>query len=754
MIEEKYRQRAQEITKELSLDEKVRLCTGNTYWSTYPLERVGLKECVMSDGPHGVRKVKEKDHLGQSVNEKATGFPVSAAMGATWNKELLYQAGKVLGEECQRIGVDLLLGPAVNMKRSVLGGRNFEYISEDPVLAGKLAAEMVRGLQSTGTGACMKHFACNNSESQRMTLNVEVDERTLHEIYLKVFEIIVKEAQPLAVMGAYNKVNGAYACENEELLTQILRKNWGFDGIVISDWLAVEDCVKAVKAGLNVEMPSNPLVYEKLKNAVADGKLPEEILNQRVTETLGVWLKLQAQRNPVSFSWEDHEETARQMAVQSMVLLKNENQLLPFNTEKISSIAVIGDFAVHPRTQGGGSSKVEAEKRENILEALKKKAPATIRFTYAQGYDEAGETNEAWIREAVEAAGTCDKVVVFAGLPDSYESEGYDRQSMKMPQGHLRLIEAVAKVRKDTLVVLSNGSPIEMPFADQVDGILETWLLGQMTPDAIADVILDLEQPSGRLPETFPRSLADDPAAFNFKPDEGRLIYGERMMIGYRYFEKRGIEPAYPFGYGLTYTEFEYSDLETEQCEKEWKVSFRIKNIGEHSGYEVPQLYLANLQKTRLHPEKELKCFEKIYLEPGEEKAVIFTLKQEDFQCYSSKMKQWITEEGKYEILIGSSSREIRLKKQISVIAEQKIIPELKWCSTLEEWMEHPDGKILAREMLSRYQGFGMGIKTFGELSHFVQRIMLEMPMPRLIIASNGSFTENDLQTMFERLEN
>ena len=367
------RQHAKAIVNAMTLEEKVQLCTGGTYWETHPVKRFGIGPCVMSDGPHGVRKVKGKDHLGQSVNERATGFPASVAMGATWNKDLLYETGQVLGRECQAVGVDLLLGPAVNMKRSVLGGRNFEYLSEDPVLAGKLGVQIVDGIQSTGTGACVKHFACNNSEANRMTVDVAVDQRTLHELYLKVFEIIVREASPLAVMGAYNKINGIYACEHKELLTDILRNQWGFDGFVLSDWLAVDECVKAVDAGLNLEMPSNPSVYEKLIQAVESGTLAEETLNQRVEELLTVILTLQKQRNPASISWDAHREVACKVAAQSMVLLKNEGNLLPIDWTQTKSLAVIGDFAVHPRTQGGGSSKVETEQEDNILTELSRR---------------------------------------------------------------------------------------------------------------------------------------------------------------------------------------------------------------------------------------------------------------------------------------------------------------------------------------------------------------------------------------------
>lgn len=751
-------EKAKALVQQMTLEEKVHFCTGDTYWTTFALERLGIDGCIMSDGPHGVRKVKEKDHLGQAVNERATGFPVSVAMGATWNKELLKEMGRIIGRECQAIGVDILLGPAVNMKRSVLGGRDFEYISEDPVLAGKLAAEIVKGIQSTGTGACIKHFACNNSESHRMTLDVNVDERTLRELYLKVFEIIVKEANPMAVMGSYNKVNGDYACENKKLLTEILREEWGFEGLVLSDWLAVEDCVKAVKAGLNLEMPSNPAVYRRLVEAVKNGQLPIEVLDQRVEELLSVLFTLQGKRNPEPVDWKGHQKTACRVATESMVLLRNKNHLLPFDWKETKSLAVIGDFAVHPRNHGGGSSKVETEGEDNILTWLTGLSKGKFTVQYAKGYESDGSTRDELLAQAKETAAACDQVVIFAGLPESYESEGYDRQHMKMPEGHLQMIEEISKIRRDVLVVLSNGSAIELPFLEHVDGVLETWLLGQEASEAIARVILGLEQPSGRMPDTFPYCLKDDPAGFLFDVDEGKLIYGERMMTGYRYFEKRNICPAIPFGYGLSYTEFTYSGLELSRDsmsdQEVLSVSVNVKNTGDCAGYEVVQLYVSNRQKIRLHPEKELKDFEKIYLESGEEKKVTFSLAGEVFQCYSEEAGRWLTEDGSYEILIGASSQDIRCQKELTVTSSHHWIPELTMTSTLEQWLAHPQGKEEAEKMLESYRGFGMGNgRKFSDLSYFVQQIMLEMPMPRLITASVGSFTEEELKSMLASIK-
>ncbi len=749
-----FESRANEIVAAMTLDEKLHMCTGASYWTTFPLERFGIKECVMSDGPHGIRKVKERDHLGQAVNEKATGFPTSVSMGATWNKELLYKVGEALGSECQKLGVHILLGPAVNMKRSVLGGRNFEYLSEDPVLAGKLAAQMVNGIQSKGVAACMKHFACNNSETRRMTVDAQMDERTLRELYLKVFEIIVKESSPLSVMGAYNKVNGAYACENRQLLIDILRKEWGFQGIVISDWLAVEDSANAVNNGLNVEMPQNKLSFEKLKSAYEKGTLIEEELNDRVRELLQVVLYLQEQECPKEIDWEDHKKVAQKVAEESIVLLKNENSLLPFDLNKTNSIAVVGDFAVRPRTQGGGSSKVSVEQEENTLEAMIRLADGQVEIQYARGYDSEGNTTDELISEAVEQIQKVDKVVVFAGLPESYESEGYDRLHMKMPEGQLKLIHTLSGIRRDIVVVLSNGAAIEMPFKDCVDTILEAWLLGQETAVSLANVIMNRTQPSGRMPETFPHCIEDDVPGYQLLDDEGVQYYSERMMIGYRHFEKNKKHVAFPFGHGLSYTEFSYSEAEVSNTDitdqDEVTVKIKVTNVGARAGNEVVQLYVSNKQTGMLHPEKELKDFCKIYLEPGEMKEVSFTLNREVFQSYSLYHKDWIVEEGNYELLIGASSVDIREVLLIHISNCTKLEKYLVTTSTLEEWLEHSKGRALALEMLDMYRGFGMipGERTFGDLPEFVQQIMLEMPMPRLIISSNESFTEKRLEEM------
>lgn len=752
-----YLANAKELVSQMTLDEKVHLCTGNSYWSTYPVDRLNLSECVLSDGPHGIRKVTGKDHLGQTISEKATGFPTSSAMGSTWNKQLMYDIGEALGIECQSIGVDILLGPAINMKRSVLGGRNFEYFSEDPVLCGQLAAQMVNGIQDQGIGACVKHYACNNSEFMRMTIDCLVDKRTLHEIYLKAFEIIVKNSNPVSIMGSYNKVNGTYACEHEELLTDILRTQWGFNGIVLSDWLAVNDIAKAIDAGLNLEMPSNKNIIETLKAAFENGSL--EKLDERVTEMVSVILKLQdSRKRETKIDWEKHDALSVRVACESAVLLKNDNSILPISCEKTKKIAVLGEFAKFPRTQGGGSSKVLSSDDKNAFSELVKLADGKTEFVYSAGYNSEGDTTEELIKDALDTAKGCDKIIIFAGLPESYESEGYDRTSIAMPDGHNTLIREVSKKYENIIVVLNNGSAISLIFASEVDAIVEAWLGGGGGSRAIAKILLGFEEPSGRLAETFPFRIEDDAASINFPGEEGIQIYGERMFVGYRHFEKKNIAPAYPFGYGLSYSTFEYSDITLDKDSMSdtdiVEVSFALTNTGKFKATEVAQLYISNKQTTLLHPIKELKQFDKITLEKGESKKIIWNLAENDFSCYNSTYNQWTVESGDYEILIGSSSKDIYLSKVINLTSTDIFVVRLTKTSTLMEWLSHPKGKALAEKMLENYKGFGMAMpgKTFSKLSLFVQRIMLEMPMPRLITASNNSFTHEQLENMLNSI--
>lgn len=748
-----YLEQAKKLVSQMTLDEKVHLCTGNSYWTTYPIERLNVSECVLSDGPHGIRKVTGKDHLGQTISEKATGFPTSSAMGSTWNKQLMYDIGEALGIECQSIGVDILLGPAINMKRSVLGGRNFEYFSEDPVLCGQLAAEMVKGIQDQGVGACVKHYACNNSEFMRMTIDCIVDKRTLHEIYLKAFEIIVKTANPVSIMGSYNKVNGTYACEHPELLTDILRNQWGFQGIVLSDWLAVNDISKSIDAGLNLEMPCNKHIVEELKASFENGSLKK--LDDRVTEMLCVILKLQdSRKRTTKIDWEKHDALSVQVACESAVLLKNDNNILPISCEKTKKIAVLGEFAKFPRTQGGGSSKVLSSNDDNAFSELVKLAEGKTEFVYSAGYNSEGDTTDILIADALNAAKDCDKIIIFAGLPESYESEGYDRTSIAMPDGHNKLILEVAKKYKNIIVVLNNGSAISLTFAHEVEAIIEAWLGGNGGSRSIAKILLGFEEPSGRLAETFPIRIEDDAASINFPGEEGTQIYGERMFVGYRHFEKKNIAPAYPFGYGLSYSTFEYSDINADKDAmndtENLEVSFTLTNTGNSPATEVAQLYVSNKQTTLLHPLKELKHFDKITLKSGERKKITWKLSKDDFLCYNSTHKQWTVESGDYEILIGASSQNIYLSKPINLKSSDIFIVELTKPSTLMEWLDHPKGKALAEKMLQNYKGFGMAMtgKTFAQLSLFVQRIMLEMPMPRLITASNNSFTYEQLENM------
>ncbi|MEL6254131.1 MAG: glycoside hydrolase family 3 C-terminal domain-containing protein [Bacteroidota bacterium] len=672
--------------------------SGQDLWSTFPVERLGIPSIYMSDGPHGLRKVDPTVALGASV--AATCFPTASAMASTWNADLIYKAGVAIGQECLRHDVQILLGPGINIKRSPLGGRNFEYFSEDPLLAGILAASLILGLQSKGVGACVKHFAANNQEFERMIGNSMVDERTLREIYLTAFEIVVKEAQPYAIMAAYNQVNGIWASENRRLLTQILRDEWGYEGIVVSDWGAVNHPEKAVGAGLNLEMPDNPLSAPKIIQAVENGELAEEELDKMVSNLLDVVFKADSNRQTkASFDTEEHHELSKDVAAESMVLLKNEDNLLPIQLDKLSSIALIGNFAKHPRYQGAGSSRVNATLADNAFDALSDLLPENVQLTYAEGYNnEADEVHMQLLSTAKEAASKSDVAVVFVGLPDSFEAEGSDRSHMRLPKSHDSLVEEILKVQPNTVVVLINGSAVELPWADQCKAILESWLGGQASGSALAELLLGIRNPSGKLSETFPLKLEHNSSSLNFPGENRKVEYKERIYIGYRYYDTKKLPVMYPFGHGLSYTTFEYSNLafsdqvvaDDDTC----RLSFFLKNTGEVRGKEVVQVYVSPPSAYVDRPDQKLAAFDKIELDPGATALVEFILEKRAFSYYDVDLEDWLIDSGSFEIRIGSSSRDIRLRKSLEIISE-KAKPKKVYdrYSTVAELLEHPKGK-------------------------------------------------------------
>ena len=567
------------IVKEMTLEEKAGMCSGKDFWHLKGVERLGIPEVMVSDGPHGLRKqAAEADHLGLNESIKAVCFPTACATACSFDRDLLEEMGERIGDECQAEDLSVILGPAVNIKRSPLCGRNFEYFSEDPYLASQMAASHIKGVQSKNVGTSIKHFAANNQEHRRMSCSSEVDERTLREIYLAAFETAIKEGKPDTVMCSYNRINGEFASENHWLLTEVLRDEWGFEGYVMSDWGAVNDRVKGLKAGLELEMPgSGGNTDKEIVEAVKSGELEEAVLDRAVERILNIVFKFADNRQEGRFDKEEDHKLAAKIEAESMVLLKNEG-ILPLSA-KGKKIAFIGKFAESPRFQGGGSSHINSFKITSALEAVKDVA----QVTYAQGYDVKEDVvDQAMLDQAVQTAKEADVAVIFAGLPDAFESEGYDRSHMRMPQCQNTLISEIAKVQENVVVVLHNGSPVEMPWADQVKGILEAYLGGQAVGQAEVDVLFGKVNPSGKLAETIPYKLSDNPSYLNFPGDGQTVEYKEGVFVGYRYYDTKEMPVRYPFGYGLSYTTFEYSDLQLSadriKDTDTLKVTLKVKN--------------------------------------------------------------------------------------------------------------------------------------------------------------------------------
>ncbi len=650
------------LIDKMTLEEKATLCVGKDYWHSKDIERLGIPEITMSDGPHGLRVQKTKaDNLGINESEISTCFPASSTVANSWNKELAYKLGKTLGEEASYEGVDIVLGPAINIKRSPLCGRNFEYFSEDPYLTGIMGTEYVKGLQTNGVGACVKHFAANNQENRRRTINTVVDERTLREIYLKAFEIIVKEAKPWSIMSAYNKLNGEYCTENKELLN-ILKKEWNFDGIVITDWGAENDRVKGLIAGNELEMPGGRGEGAKeIIDAVKSGRVSEQYLDEIIDRILQVAFKANERNNLKNYNREQHHNIALEIAEDSIVLLKNEENILPLKKTKI---ALIGDMAKTPRYQGAGSSTINPYNLENAYECF---IDNQIKVDYAKGYERIESENDISLREeAIKLAQKSEIAVIFAGLTENYESEGMDRKTLELPQNQNKLIEEICKINENVVVVLSNGSPVTMPWKEKVKAIITGYLGGEAGARAMVNCLLGKVNPSGKLAETYPLKLEDTPCYKNYPGTEVSVEYKEAIFVGYRYYDTNNVEVLYPFGYGLSYTNFEYSKLHIEEKDDIY-VSFTIKNIGNVIGKEIAQIYISQEDSIIFKPKKELKGFEKIELKPGEEKLITVVLSKKDFEYYNVETKKWEIESGKYKILVGKSSKDIVLEQEIEI---------------------------------------------------------------------------------------
>lgn len=728
------------IISQMTLEEKAGMCSGLDFWHLKHVDRLGIPEVMVSDGPHGLRKQDDKgDHLGMNDSIKAVCFPPACLAACSFDRDLMHEMGSAIGREAQANDVSVVLGPAVNIKRSPLCGRNFEYYSEDPYLAGEIAAAFINGVQSEHVGTSIKHFAANNQEYHRMSGSSEVDERTLREIYFPAFETAVKKAQPYTFMCSYNQINGTFASENKWLLTNVLRGDWGFEGYVMSDWGAVNDRVPGLEAGLDLEMPgSGGFNDAEIVKAVKDGSLDEAVLDQAVERILRIIYLYADNHTPQEFTMEADHEEARRIAEESMVLLKNDG-VLPLNPSE--KIAFIGGFAKNPRFQGGGSSHINCFRTASALDSL----PEHAQVTYAEGFPADRDAyDETLAAAAIKAAETADKAVIFAGLPDSFESEGYDRSHMQLPSCQNRLISEILKVQPNTIVVLHNGSPVELPWRHEVKGILEAYLGGQAGGAAVTRILFGAVNPSGKLAETFPEKLSDNPS-YLFFGDGDKVEYREGIYVGYRYYDTKEMPVAYPFGYGLSYTTFAYSDLrldkETMTDSDTLHVSFDITNTGSVAGKEIVQLYIRDLTGSTNRPLKELKGFEKVSLEPGETKTVTIELDYRSFAWYSTNLGDWYAAGGSYEILIGASSRDIQLLSKVTLKTARVLPLHVHKNTTLGELCRNPRTKEIAEKLANQILA-GMGAGASEAASEAISDEMNTAMIDSMPLRALRSFTD------------
>ena len=766
------------LVNELTLEEKASLCSGADFWHTKAIDRLNIPAAMVSDGPHGIRKQESlADHMGVAESIKAIGFPTASAMACSFDRDLLHKVGDALGEECVAEDLAVLLGPGINMKRSPICGRNFEYYSEDPVVAGELGAAFVNGVQEHGVGTSLKHFAANNQEWRRMSISAEIDERTLREIYLAAFETVVKKAQPWTIMCSYNRINGVYSCENDWLLNKVLRDEWGFEGLVMTDWGAMNERVPSLKAGLDLEMPDCHGETDKLiVKAVQSGELEESILDtavERILTMVDKYLTARKDIDPASmvhplpssvergYDVAAHHARARTTAEQSAVLLKNED-ILPLQKDK--KIAFIGEFAKVPRIQGGGSSHINNTSIESALDV------AGDSVSYAQGFHIDEETtDETLLQEAITLAKESDVAVIFAGLPDSFESEGFDRTHLNMPANQNELIARISEVQPNVVVVLHSGSPIAMPWLDKVAGVLQMYLAGQASGGAAVNLLFGDATPCGKLAETFPLHLEDNPSYLNFPGNREKVCYQEGVFIGYRYYDKKKMDVLFPFGYGLSYTDFTYSNMKVTVNGKnaadvdviketdEIIVSADITNTGNCDGAEIVQLYIKNPVVYEIRPEKELRDFAKVFLKAGETKTVTFTLNARAFSYYETRIHDWYAESGDYEILLASSSRDIRLQYTVSITGSKKIPFVADYVTTCEDVeLFAKDGSALD-EMLRR-SGFAEATDHDGDDSmgsgtaDMMKAMFTGTPLHSILSFSSEELTYEDIQDTIRKL--
>jgi len=674
----------QVVLSQLSTEDKIRLCSGKDFWHLESNPELGIPEIMVSDGPHGLRKqVWDSDQLGISDSFPSVCFPTASLSACSWDKELLYKMGQVLADEALDQKVSVILGPGINIKRNPLCGRNFEYFSEDPLLSGHLSSRMIQGIQSQGIGTSLKHFAGNNQESDRMTGSSNIDQRALFEIYLKAFEIAIKQAQPWTVMCSYNKINGIHSSSNSWLLTQVLRETWDFKGLVMSDWGAAHERAIDIKAGLDLEMPGNNHFYlSQVKKALEEGSLKMEELDKCVLRVLDLINKsIPALKRKGSLDEETRRAFARKVAQESIVLLKNEDHLLPLKEN--TSILVLGELAQIPRIQGSGSSQVHPIKVESFLDGLEY---AKIPYTFEKGYNVLNGDDCSLNESSTKNIQADQEVIIFVGLTEELESEGFDRLNMALPRSHDQLIDTVLKKTSNVIVILAGGSVVEMPWASKVKAIVNGYLPGEAGGLALADIISGKVNPSGKLAETYPVTYEDCPSSDTFGYEQKQVNYRESIFVGYRYYDSAKKEVLFPFGHGLSYTTFSYRDLSYVEN----VLSFTLTNTGSLSGSEVVEIYVSNLTKANFFAAHELKAFEKITLKAGESKVIHLSLDESAFQYYDTSYQRFICADGEYEIQVGASSQDIRLRKTITLKTNGLQHVEKAWRNT---WYDHLEGK-------------------------------------------------------------
>jgi beta-glucosidase len=748
------------LLSELTLEEKAALCLGSDFWHTAAIPRLGIAAVTMADGPHGLRrKPEEGEYERISGSVPATCFPTASALASSFDPQLVRRVGHAIGLEARAQGVDVVLGPGINIKRSPLCGRNFEYFSEDPLVSGVLGAALVQGLQFQGVGASVKHFAANNQETDRARISADVDERTLREIYLAGFEHVVTEASPWTVMCSYNKVNGTYASQSPWLLTEVLRDEWGFDGLVVSDWGAVHDRVVALAAGLDLEMPPKLGVDDAaIVAAVRGGELDEALLDRAVSRVLDLVDRASAHNGAADAVDADaHHALARAAAAESAVLLKNEGSLLPLGLAAGETIAVIGEFARTPRYQGAGSSLVNPTQLDVALDELRAAAPDGVHVAFAAGFGIDSTADDSTLAdEAVALAARASAVVAFLGLPAADESEGFDRAHMDLPANQTRLVARIAEANPRLVVVLANGSAVRLSYWEHhARSVLECWLSGQAAGGAVTDLLLGTANPCGRLAETLPLRLEDTPSFLNFPGEAGHVRYGEGVFVGYRGYDALAREVSYPFGHGLSYTSFEFADLQAridgrvEDGDLSVEVSCRISNTGSRRGKEVVQLYVGDPVASVARPPRELKAFAKLDLDVGESRTVSFRLGARDLSYWSTLAADWVLEPGEFTLAIGASSRDLRLTTTIDV-AGPPLRVELDASATLQEWLADPVGSRLLHEVVGADEaGRPRGILGDDE----VRSVVGNFPLSALAAFPSSGLDQGIVDQLLRRLQ-